>query len=172
MSVPTPSAVIDREAVTFRIERDFNHPRERVFRAWTSCEHVTQWWGPTDFTLPVCDMDFRPGGTWFYGMFHPDFGLNHGLMEFTAIEAPSLIEFVDHFVDAERTINAAMPSSRGRIELHDLGDGRTRLVSISTYQTVEQLDQVIAMGMEQGFGMTLDRLDAHLAQIAESASAQ
>jgi uncharacterized protein YndB with AHSA1/START domain len=110
MSVPAPSAVIDRETVTFRMEREFNHPGERVFRAWTSCEHVTQWWGPTDFTLPVCDMDFRPGGTWFYGMYHPGFGLNHGLMEFTAIEAPSLIEFVDHFVDADRTINAAMPA--------------------------------------------------------------
>jgi uncharacterized protein YndB with AHSA1/START domain len=162
MPVPQPAAVIDRDAFTFRMEREFNHPRELVFRAWSSCEHVTHWWGPKEFTLPVCEMDFRPGGTWFYGMFHPDFGLNHGLMAYQTIVEPELIEFVDHFVDANRTINPDLPAGRGRLDFIDLGGGRTRLVNASSYQSLEQLDQVVAMGMEQGFSMTLDRLEEHL----------
>lgn len=167
MSVPQSPAAIDREAFTFRMEREFAFPRELVFRAWSSCEHVTKWWGPKDFTLPVCEMDFRPGGTWFYGMFHPDFGLNHGLMEYTAIEEPKLIEFIDHFADEHRTINRALPSSRGRIDFLDLGGGRTLLVNTSTYASTEQLEQVVAMGMEQGFAMTLDRLEEHLSTLGD-----
>ena len=44
------------------ITRVFDAPRERVFAAWTEPEHVTQWWGPRGFTMPVFRIDLRPGG--------------------------------------------------------------------------------------------------------------
>src|SRR6266545_613123 len=52
----TPS---DREIVITRV---FDAPRELVFEALTNSEHVPQWYGPRGWTLPVCDIDLRPGG--------------------------------------------------------------------------------------------------------------
>ena len=44
------------------VVRVINAPRERVFKAWTDPELVTQWWGPDGVTNPVCELDVRPGG--------------------------------------------------------------------------------------------------------------
>ena len=47
-----------------RLERTFAAPRAAVFRAWTEPEQLVKWWGPRDFTVPVCEIDLRRGGTW------------------------------------------------------------------------------------------------------------
>ena len=45
------------------IKRVFNAPRTLVFKAWTDPKQLVQWWGPKDFTNPVCEVDVRSGGT-------------------------------------------------------------------------------------------------------------
>jgi len=54
------------------ITRIFDAPRHLVFKAWSAPEHLARWWGPSGFTLPVCEMDFRPGGAYRYCMRSPD----------------------------------------------------------------------------------------------------
>lgn len=54
------------------ITRTFDAPRELVFDAWTQCEHVARWFGPKDFTVPHCSMDFKVGGSYRYCMLGPD----------------------------------------------------------------------------------------------------
>ncbi|GAA3332740.1 hypothetical protein GCM10020331_094020 [Ectobacillus funiculus] len=46
----------------------FDAPRELVFKAFSEAEHLKHWWGPRGWTLTVCNIDFRPGGTWHYCM--------------------------------------------------------------------------------------------------------
>jgi uncharacterized protein YndB with AHSA1/START domain len=46
----------------FLITRVFDAPRKLVFQAWTEPKHLAQWWGPRNFTNPVCELDLRPGG--------------------------------------------------------------------------------------------------------------
>jgi uncharacterized protein YndB with AHSA1/START domain len=46
------------------IERTFDAPRSLVFKVWTQPQHIMQWWGPKDFTVPLCQMDFRTGGAY------------------------------------------------------------------------------------------------------------
>lgn len=58
------------------ITRTFDAPRDLVFDAWTKCEHVARWFGPKDFTVPHCSMDFRVGGSYRYCMLGPD-GVEH-----------------------------------------------------------------------------------------------
>ena len=154
---------IDREACTFVIEREFEAPREVVFTAWSSCEHLARWWGPRDFTLPVCEIDFRTGGRWFYGMAHPDFGTSYGIAFYDQIEAPSTIRYRDHFADAEGNVNEGLPGMQIAVELLDLG-GLTRVVSTTTFNAPEDLDKVIEMQMEEGISMTFDRLADLLAE--------
>ena len=51
--------VAKREVVITRI---FDAPREFVFKAWTDPKHMARWWGPMDFTNPICELDARVGG--------------------------------------------------------------------------------------------------------------
>ncbi len=58
-----------REIVVTRL---INAPRELVFDAWTTPEHVAQWWGPDGFTTTTHEMEVRPGGHWRLIMHGPD----------------------------------------------------------------------------------------------------
>jgi uncharacterized protein YndB with AHSA1/START domain len=59
----------DRELTITRI---FDAPRALVFKAWSMPEHMAHWWGPSGYTLPVCDMNFRSGGTYRLCMRSPE----------------------------------------------------------------------------------------------------
>jgi len=83
------------------VTRVFDSPRELVFRAWTEPERVRRWWGPEGFTMPYCDIDLRPGGTFLRCMRSPggrDFWVTGVFRE---IVAPELLVFTDSFADAE-----------------------------------------------------------------------
>ena len=83
------------------VTRDFDVPRELVFRAWTEPERVRRWWGPEGFTIPYCDIDLRPGGTFLRCMRSPggrDFWVTGVFRE---VIAPELLVFTDSFADAE-----------------------------------------------------------------------
>jgi uncharacterized protein YndB with AHSA1/START domain len=54
------------------LTRNFNAPRELVFKVWTDAKHVAQWWGPHGFTTTIQEMEVRPGGAWRYAMRGPD----------------------------------------------------------------------------------------------------
>ncbi len=54
------------------ITRIFNAPRNIVFKAWADTKHMAQWWGPKDFTNPVCELDVHPGGSIRIDMTGPD----------------------------------------------------------------------------------------------------
>ncbi|MDB6123457.1 MAG: polyketide cyclase [Pedosphaera sp.] len=59
----------ERELIITRI---FDAPRSLVFKVWTQPEHLARWFGPKNFTLPFCEMDFRPGGSYRFCMRSPE----------------------------------------------------------------------------------------------------
>ncbi|HEX5851350.1 MAG TPA: SRPBCC domain-containing protein [Rubrobacter sp.] len=86
------------------VTRDFDAPRELVFRAWTEPERVRRWWGPEGFTMPYCDIDLRPGGTFLRCMRAPG-GLDFWVTGvFREIVAPELLVFTDSFADKEGNV--------------------------------------------------------------------
>jgi uncharacterized protein YndB with AHSA1/START domain len=89
----TPS---DRE---FVMERTFDAPRKLVFEAFSDCKHLTHWWGPKDWTLPVCKIDFRPGGVWHYCMRGPEGDESWGKAIYREIVEPERIVYLDTFAD-------------------------------------------------------------------------
>ena len=56
----------DQNAIT--ITREFDAPREKVWRAWTDPDRLMKWWGPKGFTSPFCKIDLRVGGKYLYDM--------------------------------------------------------------------------------------------------------
>src|SRR5438876_2640007 len=90
-------------------ERVFNAPRELVFKAFTECQHLAHWWGPKDWTLPMCNLDLRPGGVWTYCMRGPAGEQSCGIAVYREIEPPAKLVYVDRFADADGVPNPKMP---------------------------------------------------------------
>jgi uncharacterized protein YndB with AHSA1/START domain len=81
------------------ISRVFNAPRELVWRAWAQPEHLMQWWGPKDFTAPVCQVDFRVGGVYLICMRSPEGKDFWSTGVYREIVEPERIVCTDSFAD-------------------------------------------------------------------------
>jgi uncharacterized protein YndB with AHSA1/START domain len=149
LMVTTPS---DREIV---MTRTFDAPRDLVFEAHTSCEHMSHWWGPRRYEFASCEIDFRPGGKWrivHHGPDDQDYGFRG---EFREIVRPERIVWTFEF--------EGMP---GHVSVDTLTleeqDGKTTLTATSVFDTVEDRDGMLQSGMEEGAAETWDRLAEYL----------
>ncbi|MEC0168284.1 SRPBCC domain-containing protein [Paenibacillus graminis] len=153
------------------LERVFDAPRELVFKVFSEAEHLKQWWGPRGWIVPVCTVDFRPGGIWHYCMKCVDekqgdfYGMESwGKAVYHEIVDGEKVVYTDYFSDAEGNEAEGMPSTLVTM-LFEEYDGKTKLVSRSAYDSAEALKTVLDMGMEQGITETWDRLEEHLQSV-------
>ncbi len=99
-------------AAAIAITRTFDAPRERVWRAWTEPERLTQWWGPHDQDVPVCRVDLRVGGRFLICMRSKngdDEAWTTGVYQ--QIDAPGLLVNTISFADSDG--NRVHPSQIG-----------------------------------------------------------
>jgi uncharacterized protein YndB with AHSA1/START domain len=147
----------DREIV---MTRTFNAPRELVFEAHSSCEHLSRWWGRTGSTLPFCKIDFRPGGAWRMVERHAD-GSEYGFRgEYREIVRPERIVWTFEFEEYPGHVSVDTLAFEER-------EGRTVLTATSLFDSREDRDAMVQSGMEAGAGETWDRLAEHLAGMQE-----
>lgn len=89
------------------IVRTFAAPREAVWQAWTDPERLKLWWGPKDFTTPVCRLDFRIGGKYHCCMKSPEGQEFWSTGVYREIVPPSLLVCTDSFADADGNVVSA-----------------------------------------------------------------
>jgi uncharacterized protein YndB with AHSA1/START domain len=136
-----------------RITREFNAPAGKVFRAHVDPELVVQWLGPRSTTMRVDHFDCRTGGSYRYVHVSDD-GQEHGFHGcFHEVRPSSVI--VQTFTYEGFPDGVALE----RLELDDLGDGRTRLTATSLVDSFEARDAMLASGMEHGIREGYERLD-------------
>ncbi|MGH8014012.1 MAG: SRPBCC domain-containing protein, partial [Candidatus Binataceae bacterium] len=83
------------------ITRIFDAPRSLVFKAWTAPEHLVRWWGPRGFTLPSCEIDPRPGGTYLFHMRGPEGDDHWSRGFFRELVEPERLVMEGAWVDAQ-----------------------------------------------------------------------
>ncbi len=98
MATPNSSAT-DTTKRDLVITRVFDAPRELVFKAWTDPEMMKQWWGPQDWTAPVCKIDLRVGGKYLYCMRSPEGQDTWGTGTYREIVPSERLVFTDSFAD-------------------------------------------------------------------------
>jgi uncharacterized protein YndB with AHSA1/START domain len=151
-STNAETTFVQKSDLEFEMTRIFKAPRELVFAACTEPRHMSQWWGPRDFTMPVCEMDVRPGGTYRYVQRAPDGNTYafHGTFREVAPPARLIMtQIFDPFPMSELLVTVAF---------EDLGDGRTRLTDTMLFDSIEARDATIGSGMESGARQSYDRL--------------
>lgn len=151
LKVTTPT---DRE---IRIERIFNAPRERVWRALTDPKLVAQWWGRGN-KLVIERMEVERGGHWRY-VEHAADGVHGFEGRYREVKPP---ERLVHTFEWD-----GMPGfvAVETVTLEDLGDGRTKVVNVTLFHTTEERDGMLSSGMEQGLSQSYAALDKLLATL-------
>ena len=158
--------VFDKSAeCEIHITRSFKAPRERVWQMYSQAEHLKHWWGPEGWTLPVCDLDFRVDGLWFYCMAGPGNTTSCGKATYLEIDAPRRLVYTDEFADADGMVVDGFPAAHITVEFSE-DDDQTTVRSEVRYDTKEQRDSIVEMGAEAGIDQTLNRLEAYLESTA------
>lgn len=157
----------DRTNHQMTIRRVFNGPRQLVWDCHTQSAHLDQWFAPKPMTTRTKSMDFRTGGHWHYAMVMPDGQEFWGRMDYQAIRPIEGYDVLDGFSDASGLVLADMPRAEWKVTFRDRGN-QTLVQTIVTYASAEDLEKVIAMGMEQGIASTMERLDELLEALAVS----
>lgn len=146
----TPS---DRE---IRLTRLFDAPRDLVWEAMSTPEHVRQWWGvlTPEHSVTVCEIDLRPGGAWRFVGRGPrgEYGFHGVYREIVKPERVVFTEIFDPFPDSESVVTSVLSEEHGK----------TRLTVTAQYPTADVRDMVIKTGMAGGAAISYDRLEALL----------
>lgn len=155
----------DLDNKTLTIERTFDAPKEKLWRAYADKDWFEKWWGPEGWETTVKEFDFKPGGRVHYVMECVDkdqgewFGQKAwSFMEIETMDEPNSFEAQDYFSNPEGTIEEKMPSQKFIVEFVE-ENGKTRLISRSVTETAEQLEELVKMGMVEGFSSQLNRLE-------------
>ena len=120
---------------------------------------MQRWWGPPTYPATVLEHDLSAGGTVSYYMTSPEGDRSYGWWRVSAVEAPYRLEFVDGFGDDKGNPVPDMPTSTVRVTLSaDATDG-TVMEVVSTFPTTEAMEQLLAMGMDEGIRAAAGQLD-------------
>ncbi len=144
----------DRE---IRIERIFNAPRDRVWKAFTDADLISRWWGRGN-KLVIEKMDVQRGGHWRFAENGPD-GVHGFEGRYREVSPP------DRLVQTFEWDGMPGHVSVETAVFEDLGDGRTRVVLTSLFHTTDERDGMLQSGME-GLNQSYQALDALLAKLA------
>ncbi|WP_019813243.1 SRPBCC family protein [Saccharomonospora saliphila] len=151
----TIEAVADLPSI--RIVRDFDAPRDRVYRAWTDPDLLARWLGPRDLELRVDEWDARTGGHWRYSNWRDGDLVASFYGSFHELRPPERIVQTFTWTDLPDGVSLEIAT------FDDLGGGRTRVTALSMVDTLEARDAMLASGMEVGVREGYEKLDALLA---------
>jgi uncharacterized protein YndB with AHSA1/START domain len=152
--------------------KDFDAPRELVWKAWTEPKYVMQWWGPKGFSCPTCHIDFRVGGKFLISMKSPDGPEFYNGGEYHEIVPHEKIVSSMYFADADgnKVEAAELGIEHEAIEdavdvtlFEDLGNGQTKLTFIGN----ETAEEAKSSGQAEGWNQILEKIEEVLAGMAK-----
>ena len=156
--------IVDKEARTVAITREFAAELSLVWDAYTKPELLDQWWAPKPLTSRTKVMDFKVGGRRFYAMVTPEGDERWGVQKYTSITPKTNFKLFNAFADKDE--NLELPGSDW--DLNFSGQGGTTKVSISIYnESLERFERMIAGGFVEGTKMQMKNLEELLAALKQ-----
>jgi uncharacterized protein YndB with AHSA1/START domain len=156
----------DPERHTMTVDADFQASPDRIWQLWADPRQLERWWGPPTYPATVTSHDLRVGGRVEYHMTGPEGDQPRGYWEITEARPPHRLTFRDGFANADGTPNSDMPLSEVRVTIAEQGPGQTRMSIESVFADAAAMEQLLAMGMEEGLTGALGQIDAILAETA------
>lgn len=163
--MPVTKVTKDPVALTMTVEAEFSAPKESVWQLWADPRKLERWWGPPAYPATFVKLDLTPGGEAIYYMTGPDGNKTpHSSWNIVETDPPNSIVLRDQFSDEVGTPDADMPIIGMRVNIDDIGGGMTRMSIHNEFASVEAMDKMLAMGMQEGMTEAVGQIDAILAE--------
>ena len=145
----------EREITVTRI---IDAPRDLVFRFWTEPALLSRWWGPSGFTIPLCEVDLRVGGAYRIVMRGPDNQDYPCVGVYREITPPERLVFTNN---AEGADGSEVLTGLAQVSFQAVGD-KTRLIVQTRARAMVPFARAYLTGMEAGWTQSIDRLQSAL----------
>lgn len=169
--MPVTSIDKDPEALSMTIVADFAVPVQRLWDAYADPRQLEKFWGPPGWPATFTRHDLYPGGRSEYYMAGPDGERSGGYWEYLSVDHGRSFEVRDGFLRQDGTPNTEMPSMRMVFLFEDTTEG-SRLVTTTYFNSAEELEELLGMGMEEGTKAAMSQIDAVLADLASFAASR
>lgn len=153
---------LDREALTMTFTAVFDADAERVWQVWEDPRQLERWWGPPTWPATFDRHELHAGGESRYYMTGPEGDKAHAWMRTLKTDKPRSFTFEDGFSDENGEPDYTMPINRSVVTLEET-DGGTRMTTVATFASLEDLDRVTSMGMVEGMTEAMGQIEEVLA---------
>jgi uncharacterized protein YndB with AHSA1/START domain len=150
--------VVDKTKHNITVTREFAAKRQLVWDCYTKQELLDQWFAPKPLTTKTKHMEFKEGGYWHYAMVMPDGQEFWSRQDYQSIRPIDGYAALDAFSDETGAVNPDLPRARWDVGFTDL-QARTLVTTIVQYESAEDVQKVMDMGLKDGLASTLERLD-------------
>ncbi len=148
----------DPEQLTMTVTAEYDVPADRAWQLWADPRQLERWWGPPEYPATVEDHDLTAGGHVSYYMTGPEGDRPRGWWRVLEVEPPRLLVVEDGFADETGAPNPDMPTMVMRVEITDRPGGVTMTIA-SRFPSAEAMEQLLAMGMEEGLKAAMAQID-------------
>lgn len=153
----------DLEALTLRVTAEYDVDAERAWQLWADPRQLERWWGPPMYPATVEEHDLRPGGKVTYFMTGPEGDTPRGYWDVVEVQAPRVLVVNDGFADADGAPIDGFGVTTMRVDITDRPGGGVVMTLVSSFTSLESLQQMIEMGMEEGLREAVGQIDGILA---------
>lgn len=154
----------DPDNLTMTLTAELDATVERAWQLWADPRQLERWWGPPTYPATVVDHDLVPGGRVTYFMTGPEGDKHAGWWQVLAVEPPRRLELKDGLADDAGVPNDDMPTMIMEVTLTERDGGGTAMVTTTRFPSLEAMEQLVAMGMEEGATAAAGQIDAILAE--------
>ncbi|MEJ6489659.1 SRPBCC family protein [Leucobacter sp. USCH14] len=157
--MPITSVTTDPDACTLTVVADFAVPLRRLWDAYADPRQIERFWGPPEYPATFTRHDAAAGGLSTYTMTGPEGDSHGGYWEWESVEAPHSFVVRDGFTNDDGTPNTELPTVLMEFAFAETALG-SRLTTTSRFGSLEALEQLTAMGMEEGMRAAMGQIDA------------
>ena len=159
-----PTVHKDTETLTLTIAVELDATVERAWQLWADPRQLEQWWGPPTHPMTIVDYDLTAGGRITHFMQDPEGHKHHGWWDVLAVEPPTRLELKDGDTDDDGVPNDGNAMTAMVVTLTARTGGRTLMALEIHFLSLEGMEQAAEMGMVEGIGIALGRIEAVLAE--------
>jgi len=167
--MPITSVTKDADTLTMTVVADFKAPLRRLWDAYLDPRLLERFWGPPTYPATFTRHDGCVGGRSEYAMTGPDGEKSRGYWEWVAVDEGKSFEVRDGFADPDGAANPELPSMRMVFTFEAIGSG-SRVSTTTYFNSAEELEKLLGMGMEEGMTLAMGQMDAVIADLAAFAA--
>ena len=156
---------VDRDpvALTLTIVSEVGAPVEHVWEVWANPRQLERWWGPPTHPATVVDHDLTRGGRVTYYMTGPDGEKYHGWWRIISVDPARSLEFEEGCADDSGRPNDELPTTSVEVRLITAAPDKTTMTITQRFESVADMEQLIAMGQDEGMTLAVGQIDDILA---------